>query len=123
MANLKRNMIKLVKNPKDAMKGAEIEYETFWTSPFVPTDVTYEALDLADMLNDEEQMKKMKETEVATLLEKFVVDKLYVGQFTSKDLRKKFHGPDYMQMLQGQVAFITQGQQNDETKKFVEKKN
>lgn len=122
MANLKRNMIKLVKNPKDAMKGAEIEYETFWTSPFLPTDVTYEALDLADMLNDEEKTKKMKEKEVAELLEKFVVDKLYVGQFAPSDLRKKFHGPDYMQMLQNQVLFITQGEQNDDTKNFLAKK-
>lgn len=123
MANLKRNMIKLVRNPKEAAKGAEIDFETFWTSPYIPASVVYEALDLADMLQDEKKMEKMKEKEVAELLEKFVVNKLYVDQFTSNDLRNKFHGPDYMKMLQEQVMFISQGQQNDETKNYLAKKS
>lgn len=116
-------MIKLVKNPKEAMKGAEIQFDTYWTSPFLPAEVTYEALDLADQMQDEEKAKKLKEKESAEMLEKFVVNKLYAGQFTSSDLRKRFHGPDYMNMLQDQVLFIAQGHQNDETKKFLEKKN
>lgn len=122
MANLKRNMMKLVKNPQEAIGGAEIEFETFWTSPFIPADVTYEAMDLSDMLQSEEQMKGKKDREVADLLGTFVADKLYSGQFTLSDLKKKFHGPDLLQELQGQVMFISQGQQNDETKNFLAKK-
>lgn len=122
MANLKRNMIKLVKNPEEAMKGAEIEYETYWTSPFIPAEVTYEAFDLADMIQQGAEKKKLTEREAAELLERFVVDKLYVGQFTSEDIKKRYHGPDLMGELQSQVLFIAQGQQSDETKKFLEKK-
>ena|SRR5699024_1876525 len=122
MANLKRNMIKLVKNPQEAMKGAEIEYETFWTSPFLPADVTYEAADLSDMMQSEEKMNKMTEREAMELLQNFVVDKVYGGQFTSDDMNKKFHGPDLFQTLQNQIMFIAQGQQTDETKKFLAKK-
>lgn len=121
MAKLKRNMLKLVKNPKEAMKGAEIEYETYWTSPFLSTEVTYEAMDLADLM--EEKESDMKSREVMDILGKFVTDKIYGGQFTFKDLKEKYHGPDFINSMREQIQFIAQGQQTDETKKFLEKKN
>lgn len=121
MANLKRNLIRLVKNPEEAMKGAEVEYETFWTSPFLPASVTYEAMDLADEMDDEENKKTTKE--IADLLGDFVATKVYGGQFTLDDIKNRYHGPDLINELQGQIIFVAQGQQTNETKKFLEKKN
>jgi len=120
MANLKRNMIKLVKNPEEAMKGNEIEYDTFWTSPFIPASVTYEAMDLADDMEKNED--KISARETVDLLGTFVADKIYGGQFTLEDIKNKFHGPDLVGKLQEQIVFIAQGQQNDETKNFLAKK-
>lgn len=121
MANLKRNLIRLVKNPEEAMKGAEVEYETFWTSPFLPTSVTYEAMDLADKLDDPDS--KLSNKEIADLMGEFVATKLYGGQFTLEEMKSRYHGPDFIADLQEQVSFIAQGQQTNETKKFLEKKN
>lgn len=120
MANLKRNMIKLVKNPEEAIKGGEVEYETFWTSPFLPTSVTYEAMDLADLM--EEQESEMKSRDVMDMLATFVSDKIYGGQFTIDELKDKFHGPDFVGSMREQVQFIAQGQQTDETKNFLAKR-
>lgn len=124
MANLKRNMIKLVKNPEEAMRGAEIEYETYWTSPFLSTDVTYEALDLAEKLESVGSDKAdMTQRQAMDLLQDFIANKVYGGQFTPDDIKKKFHGPDLIETLQSQLMFVTNGMQSDETKNFLAKKN
>lgn len=120
MANLKRNMIKLVKNPEDAQKGGEIEYETFWTSPFISSEVTYEALDIGEKLNSEDN--EMTEKEAMELLENFIADKAYGGQFTAEDIRKRLHGPELIEELRSQLVFITNGMQSDDTKNFLAKK-
>lgn len=114
-------MIKLVKNPEEAMKGAEIEFETFWTTPFLPASVTYEAMDLADKMDDEENQQSVRT--IVDLLGTFVADKVYGGQFALEDLQNRFHGPDLINELRAQVYFVAQGQQSDETKNFLEKKN
>lgn len=121
MAKLKRNMIKLVKNPEEAIKGAEIEFETFWTTPFLPASVTYEAMDLADQMDDEKNPKTARET--VDLLGTFISEKVYGGQFKLEDLQNRFHGPDLIKELQDQIYFVAQGQQTDETKNFLAKKN
>lgn len=126
MADLKRNMIKLVKNPEEAAQGAEIEYQTYWTSPFLSSDVTYEALDIAEKLDEstsDDKKQNMTQREGMDLLSQFVANKAYGGQFTPEDLKTKFHGPDLINELQGQLAFITNGMQTDDTKKFLKKKN
>lgn len=120
MANLKRNMLKLVKNPEEAVKGGEIEFETFWTAPFIPTSVTYEAMDLAEEMEDPN--KETSEREQLDKMGTFVADKLFGGQFTLEDIKNKFHGPDLIVSLRAQIYFIAQGEQTEDTKNFLAKK-
>ena len=117
MANLKRNMIELIKNPEEVAQGAEVEIEKIWTPAFISLDVTYEAMDLMDKLEDDEEMSSK---EVLDLLLDFVGNKIYNGQVDN--LRKRLHAPDAIKTLQEQVLFIAQGQQSDATKSFLEKK-
>ena len=119
MANLKRNMIELIKNPEEVAQGAEVEIEKIWTPAFISLDVTYEAMDLMDKLEADEEMSGK---EVLDLLLDFVGNKIYNGQVTVDDLRKRLHAPDAIKTLQEQVLFIAQGQQSDATKSFLEKK-
>lgn len=121
MAKLKRNMIELVKNPEEVLKGGEIEFEKFWTPPFLPLEVTYEAIDLMEKI--EGGKGEIGEKEMLDLLMEFISSKVYGGQFSSDDLLKRLHAPDAVKELEEQVLFITQGQQTEETKKFLAKKN
>ena len=49
-----------------------------------------------------------------------VVVKIYGKQFTAKDIRNRLHAPDALETLQKQVQFIANGQQDEETKKFIQ---
>lgn len=121
MANLKRNMIELVKNPEEAAKGGEVELEKYWTPPYLPFSVTYEALDLMSQIEDLEKENKVKE--MFDLQVEFVAKKAYGEQFTAEELKNRLHAPDALTALQDQIIFIAQGQQSDDTKKFLAKKN
>lgn len=123
MANLKRNMIELVKNPEEVMKGGEVELEKFWTPPFLPLDVTYEAMDLMTEVERLSEEADANPRDLLDMLVNFTADKAYGKQFTAEDLKRGLHAPDALQTLQEQVMFIAQGQQTNETKKFLEKKN
>jgi len=122
MANLKRNMIELVKNPEDVAKGGELETEKFWTPPFLPLTVTYEAIDLMEKVEKEEEGGN-NIREILELMIDFVAQKVYGGQFTKEDLQNKLHAPDAIEALQSQVLFIAQGQQSEATKNFLAKKH
>lgn len=115
MANLKRNMIELVKDVKEG----EIVTEKYLTPVFLPMSVVYEALDLSDELAS----GQAKERDMIDKLLDFVANKVYKGQFTKEELVNGLHAPDAIQSLQEQILFIAQGQQTDETKKFLAKKN
>lgn len=113
MANLKRNMIELV----TGVEGEEIVTEKYWTPPFIPLTVTYEALDLA------EQMESGAEKEMIPLLAQFVAEKVYGGKFTKDQLMNGLHAPEAIEILQDQILFVAQGQQSDATKNFLASKN
>ena len=119
MANLKRNMIELVKE----VKQGEILTETYWTPPFLPMSVIYEANDIAAEINDADPGDKDSQRQVIEQLSAFISEKAYGGQFTKKELQDGLHAPQAMMVLYEQLQFITLGQQSDETKKFLEKKN
>lgn len=121
MANLKRNMIELIKNPDEVASGGEVELEKYWTPPFLPLQVTYEALDVMSQISELEKDNKV--VEMIDLLVEFVAKKSYAEQFSVDELKERLHAPDAIQALQDQVLFIAQGQQSDATKKFLEKKN
>jgi hypothetical protein len=52
----------------------------------------------------------------------FVANKIYNKQFTKEELFNGLHAPDAIETLQRQIMFVAQGQQTDETKKFLAKK-
>lgn len=118
MANLKRNMIELVKEVKEG----EIVTETYWTSPFLPMSVVYEANDISDELNKSDFDDAEEQKQIVEKLVKFIADRAYGKQFTAKQLKDGLHAPQAMNTLYEQLTFITLGQQSDETKKFLEKK-
>lgn len=122
MANLKRNMIELVKNPEEVVKGGEVEIEKYWTPPFLPLTVTYEAIDLMEKIEKEENDDNASPRVFLELMIDFVASKAYGGQFTKEDLQNKLHAPDALETLQSQVLFIAQGQQSESTKNFLAKK-
>lgn len=114
MANLKRNMIELVKEVKEG----EIVTEKYLTPVFLPLSVVYEGVDLADQLKS-----KDSEKEKIGRLADFIANEVYGKQFTREDLLNGLHGPQAIEILQRQLMFATNGVQDDETKKFLAKKN
>lgn len=120
MANLKRNMIELV---KDVREG-EIVTEKYLTPVFIPFSVVYEAIDMTQEIdNSEENKNPASEKELIEKLLDFVANKIYNKQFTKEELFNGLHAPDAIQTLQEQIIFVAQGRQTDETKKFLANKN
>ncbi|EMB4605128.1 hypothetical protein AAEJ76_002565 [Staphylococcus aureus] len=113
MAKLKRNIIQLIEDPK----ATEIKLQTFLTPHFIPFSMVYESIDLIDDIENEEV--KMKPKEMADKLMDMVV-RIYGNQFTIQDLKERLHAPDGMRALQEQVVFITQRQQTEETRNFIQ---
>ncbi|HDA8247315.1 hypothetical protein A4U54_09785 [Staphylococcus aureus] len=113
MAKLKRNIIQLVEDPK----ANEIKLQTYLIPHFISFEIVYEAMDLIDDIEDENST--MKPREIADRLMDMVV-KIYDNQFAVKDLKERMHAPDGMNALREQVVFITQGQQTEETRNFIQ---
>ncbi|MGP4074131.1 phage tail assembly chaperone G [Piscibacillus sp. B03] len=114
MANLKRHMIELVTDVKEG----EIVTKKYVTPMFIPLSVVYEAIDIMAEMKD---VKVDNEKDMIDKLLAFVADKAYGGQFTKEELMKGLHAPEAMRILQDQVLFIARGDQNAETKKYLEK--
>ncbi|CDQ17941.1 hypothetical protein SAMN05192559_104101 [Halobacillus karajensis] len=120
MANLKRQMIELVKEVKDE---GEVVTEKFLTPAFLHFSVVYEAMDLAEEVfeSSNNSLKEEKEKIDKALI--FIADRLYNKQFTKEELFNGLHGPNAIATIQEQIIFAANGVQSDETKKFLEKKN
>src|SRR5699024_7767934 len=124
MANLKRNIIELLKNPEEANKGGEIETERFWTTAHTPLTVMNEAVDLSEKKAKIESGKSKKSfRDAMDLMMDFIANKAYNGQFTKDDLVERLHAPDAINILQEQIGFIASGEQSGGTRDFLEKKN
>lgn len=119
MANLKRNMIELVKEVKEG----EIVTEKYLTPVFLPMSVVYEAIDMTQEIDKSDSKKSISEKELIDKLLDFVANKVYNKQFTKDELFNGLHAPDAIQTLQEQIIFVAQGRQTDETKKFLAEKN
>ena len=114
MANLKRNIIELVKEVKEG----EIITQTYYTPPFIPLSVTYQAIDLtAKMEKGTRENEKMLIDELVN----FVVNDVYKNQFTKEELENGLHAPTAMDVLSEQLLFVARGYQSSETKKSLEK--
>lgn len=120
MAELIRNMIELIKNPKEVAKGGEPEFEKYWTPMHIDLDVLYEAVDLNEELEKPIKSAKDEKGRIDKMLV-FVADKVYGGQFTKEHLRKGLHSPTAIQTLQEQILFVARGMQSEATKKYLEK--
>ncbi|MGE6379981.1 phage tail assembly chaperone G, partial [Peribacillus muralis] len=83
MANLKRNMIELVKEVKEG----EIDTVNYLTPVFIPFSVVYEAIDMTQEIEKSEESKSAgSEKELIDKLLDFVANKIYNKQFTKEDL-------------------------------------
>lgn len=117
MANLKRNTIELITGYDE--KNDKLETKRYWTAPFTPLRKMYDATDLMDRLNSED----LQDKEAIEIQLDFVANVVYDGQFTSDELVDGIDITTGIDTLQTQILFIAQGEQSDETKKFLEKKN
>ncbi|WP_096269506.1 phage tail assembly chaperone G [Paucisalibacillus globulus] len=117
MANLKRNMLELVKNPEAIAKGEEPEIEKVWTPAFISLRVARNAI---QFINDIEL--EVSESDKFDKLVDFVANEIYAGKITKDDIYNRMHAPGGKEVLWDQVVFVAQGQQSDETKNFLAKK-
>lgn len=115
MANLKRNMIELVKEVKEG----EIITEKYLTPVFIPLSVVYEALEMIAEI----ERNKVTERDLLDKMLDFVANRIYKNQFTKQELFDGLHAPDASRVLYEQILFITQGAQTDETKKYLARKD
>src|SRR5699024_12101737 len=100
MANLKRNMIELVKNPEEVNKGGEVAIERFWTPVHIPLKVMYEALDLSEeMANIESGKSKKRFRDAMDLMMDFIANKAYNEQFIKVVLFECLYGTDEIKTL------------------------
>lgn len=111
MANLKRNMIELVKEVKEG----ELVTQKYLTPMFIPLSVLYEALDMIAEIDKSNETEK----ELVEKMLDFVATRVYKDQFTKEELFEGLHSPDASKTLYQQILFITQGAQSDDTKKFL----
>ncbi len=118
MANLKRNALELVKS-YDA-ENDKVETKVYYTPAFIPLGVVYEAIDLTERMEKNEEKKSEKE--LINELVAFVANDIYKGQFTVEELENGLHAPDAMRVLQEQIVFVARGGQSQEAKKLVAKR-
>ncbi|MCJ0932547.1 hypothetical protein MST22_15475 [Virgibacillus halodenitrificans] len=118
MANLKRNMIELIKNPEEVMNGGEVELQKYWTPAFIPFSKVRDAISLQTELDEGE----LTELDMMDKLADFIANDIYGKQFTKDDLYNRLHAPDAIDSMQQQVMFVAQGNQSEATKNFLAKK-
>lgn len=117
MANLKRNMIEIVTEVKEG----ELVTKKFVTPMFIPMRVVYEAIDLVAELNT--RKNSAEEKDLIEKLGSFIAEKVYNGQFTKDELFDGIHAPNAIDELFSQILFISRGEQSEEVKKFLAKKD
>lgn len=117
MANLKRNMIELVKNKEEVLNGGEVELERYWTPAFIPFTKVREAIQISQEMESDDT----SELEAIDKLASFIVD-VYGKQFTKDELYDRIHAPDAIATMRENLEFIAGGQQSNETRTFLENK-
>lgn len=126
MANLKRNMIELVKNPEGVNNGDEPEIEKVWTPGFIALRVSRNAVQLYNELRDE---KDTSEFDKFDKMVDFVAHEIYAGKITKDDIYDRMHAPGMegagsaKENIEEQIIFAAQGMQTESTKVFLARKN
>lgn len=126
MANLKREMIELIKNPEEVNKGAEPEIEKVWTVPFVSLSTTREAVSI---LNEVVGNTDLSDDDKNDKIIDFLAEKAFGNKIKKEDLYNRLPGPGLIDGESGQARleevlyFMATGGQSDATKKFLAEKN
>lgn len=115
MSKLKRNFIKLV----TGVEEGEVQTKVYYTPPFIPFTLVYEAMDIMAGAEKEDKSERDMFNDFAV----FIAEGVYQKQFTVDQLLEGLHAPDAIQTLREQVEFVAQGNQSEETKKFLAEKN
>lgn len=124
MSDLKRNLIELITNPEEVAGGGEVETKKYWTPPFIPLKLLYQALDLVQEIDDFNSGKsKTKESKLIEKMGDFVANDIYQKQFTREQLENGLHAPDAVANLQEQITFISQGRFSKAAKEFQARKD
>ena len=113
-------MLELVKNPEEVLKGGELEIERVWTPAFIPLRVSRSAIELYNELEENVELSEGKKFDK---LADFVANEVFNGKITTDDIYNRLHAPGGKDVLYDQVIFVAQGQQSDDTKKFLAEKN
>lgn len=119
MAKLKRTYIELVKNVEEVKKGGEPELEKVWTPYFLSWGEIRAGMQI---LMDKEEKSK-SEFEIIEQMEDFVANTVFDGTITVKELQDRLHAPDAVRTIQEVIEFVTSGEESDELKAFLAKKN
>ncbi|PGR01351.1 phage tail assembly chaperone G [Priestia megaterium] len=122
MANLKQTYIELV---TEVTEDGGIVTQKYFTPTFIPFRTLMESQKLNAQLKKAAQGKEEDDELGMELTERtidFIVDKVYQNKFTKDQLMDGLHSPDALRTLQEQIAFLAEGYQNDEVKKFMAKK-
>src|SRR5699024_4886879 len=102
------------------LKGGEPELEKVWTPYFIPWKTVREGMQL---LMEKEDGESTNDFEMIEEMEEFIVNKIFNGTITIDDLQNRLHAPDAVKTMQEVIEFVTSGQESDELRAFLEKKN
>ncbi|PTI48449.1 phage tail assembly chaperone G [Staphylococcus succinus] len=118
----KINYIRLVQLDKEDNavedKNGNFQFDTYFTSNFIPYRKTYEATDI--MEGKTEDGKELSEKDMLDRMLDFLVD-IYKKQFTRDDLLDRLHSPNANDEIRAQVQFVAAGQMDEDRKKQLAK--
>lgn len=123
MSGLKREKVELIKNIEAVNKGEEVEIEKVWTVPFITYGTSIEAISLYQRVIDPEN--GMSEQDRNDVVIDFLAEKAFGGKITKDDFYNRLPGPGFNDGLSGQdilmhlLFFVGNGEQTDDTKKFL----
>ena len=111
---MKRNFIKLIKNPKEVLNGSEPLFNTYVSPAFVPYRKMYEAVEILDKKSNGND--DVSDIELTDIMIGFICD-LYGDQFSKEELLDGLHAPEANEEIEAQINFFAKGAQSDEQKK------
>ncbi len=123
MSGLKREKIELIKNIDEINNGAEVEIEKVWTVPFISLGTSIQAVNLYQKVTDPD--KEMSEEDRNDEVIDFLVEKAFGGKVSKEDFYTRLPGAGFNEGMSGQevlinlLIFVGNGEQTDDTKKFL----
>lgn len=126
MTGLKREKIELIKNIEAVNDGAEIEVEKVWTVPFITYGTSLEAVNLYQEIIDTKN--DLSEKDRTDKVVDFLSEKAFGGKITKDDIYNRLPGPGFNGGMSGGevlihlLIFTGNGEQTDDTKKFLAEK-